>query len=166
MIFDIIIINQIMICEFSDCKLSNKVLNKIKFILNKMCNSNTDIKYNNIFTSNVVPNMTIDEYIDRIIKYFDCGDSFIIYALIYVDRFCNIMSFDVTIQNVYKMLITCCVIACKYNEDDHYSNEYYARIGGISLNEMNTLELNMLISIKYDLHINKSVYDDYLSTFI
>ena len=32
------------------------------------------------------------------------------------------------------------LLAIKYNEDDYYSNKYYARVGGISLCELNELE--------------------------
>ena len=37
------------------------------------------------------------------------------------------------------------VLAIKYNEDDYYSNKYYAKVGGINLEEINTLEYNLLI---------------------
>ena len=43
------------------------------------------------------------------------------------------------------------VLAIKYNEDDYYSNKYYAKVGGIALNELNELEYNLLILLEFNL---------------
>jgi len=42
------------------------------------------------------------------------------------------------------LLLVANVIAVKYNEDIYYANSYYAKIGGISLSELNLLEKEFL----------------------
>jgi hypothetical protein len=49
----------------------------------------------------------------------------------------------------------------KYNEDDFYSNLYYSKVGGISLNEMNNLEDDFLQKIKFNLWIDIEEFSKY-----
>lgn len=53
------------------------------------------------------------------------------------------------------------LLAIKYNEDDYYSNKYYARVGGISLCELNELEYYLLILLEFDVFIDDDVYEKY-----
>ena len=53
------------------------------------------------------------------------------------------------------------LLAIKYNEDDYYSNQYYARVGGVSLNKLNELEYNLLILLEFDIFVDDDVYTKY-----
>ena len=53
------------------------------------------------------------------------------------------------------------VLAIKYNEDDYYSNKYYAKVGGIGLNELNELEYNLLILLEFNAFIDDDTYEKY-----
>ena len=53
------------------------------------------------------------------------------------------------------------VLAIKYNEDDYYSNKYYAKVGGINLEEINTLEYNLLILLNFEVFIDDEIYNKY-----
>jgi hypothetical protein len=53
------------------------------------------------------------------------------------------------------------VIALKYNEDDIYSNKYYASVGGISMKELYALEVEFLKLINYSLFISDDLYEKY-----
>jgi len=53
------------------------------------------------------------------------------------------------------------VLAIKYNEDDYYSNKYYAKVGGIALNELNELEYNLLILLEFNTFIDDETYEKY-----
>lgn len=53
------------------------------------------------------------------------------------------------------------MIAIKYYDDDYYKNEYYAKVGGLTLKEINQLEMEFLELINYELFINKEVFDVY-----
>lgn len=43
----------------------------------------------------------------------------------------------------------------------NYRNSYYARVGGISTEEMNTLELEFLFLMNFKMHVNASVFESY-----
>ena len=53
------------------------------------------------------------------------------------------------------------MLAIKYNEDDYYSNKYYAKVGGINLEEINTLEYNLLILLNFEVFIDDETYNKY-----
>ena len=51
--------------------------------------------------------------------------------------------------------------ACKFMEDDIFTNTYYAKIIGITLDEINKLEEIFLSYIKYELYIRYDIYKKY-----
>ena len=58
-------------------------------------------------------------------------------------------------------MLTAILSAIKYNEDDFYSNTYYAKVGGISLQEINNLESEFLSLINFNLWIDLEIYTKY-----
>lgn len=46
----------------------------------------------------------------------------------------------------------------KYLEDDYWNNNYYAQIGGVSLSEMNFLEISMLELLEFKLTVSISLF--------
>jgi hypothetical protein len=53
------------------------------------------------------------------------------------------------------------LLAIKYNEDDYYSNTFYAKVGGISLKEINVLELDFIVLIQHNLFVKRDIYNKY-----
>ena len=53
------------------------------------------------------------------------------------------------------------VLAIKFNEDDYYSSEFYAKLGGISKIEMNSLEYEFATMINFNLYIHDELYYKY-----
>ncbi len=45
------------------------------------------------------------------------------------------------------------MVAAKYADDFFYKNDYYAKVGGISRNEINTIEVEVLNTLNYHLHV-------------
>lgn len=54
----------------------------------------------------------------------------------------------------------------KYNMDDYYDNKYYAKIGGLTLYELNDLERDFLIRIGYRLFISEAEYTRYRNSVV
>ena len=144
-------------------KLTPIILKNIESICIEMYTDNNN-QINNLFMKRSMINVPIIYYINRIIKYFKCSDSFIILALIYIDRLCQ-YSPDIKANkySIHRLIVTACVISCKFLEDDHFDNGFYADIAGISLEELNILELEMLKKLDYNLYVNESEYDTYIN---
>ncbi|KAI5345133.1 hypothetical protein L3X38_013010 [Prunus dulcis] len=72
---------------------------------------------------------------------------------------------DMTIQSylerIFRLLITTIMVASKYVEDMNYRNSYFARVGGLTTNELNKLELEFLFLMGFKLHVNVSVFESY-----
>lgn len=58
------------------------------------------------------------------------------------------------------------IIAIKYNEDDYFANEFYAKVGGVSKSEMDRLEYSFLNLSQFNLFVNEEVFDKYNSYLI
>ena len=98
-----------------------------------------------VFTSNKTPQISIKKYLTRIMKYSKPETSTVIICLIYIDKICENSSLQLSIYNIHRIILSCMILALKYNEDDYYSNKYYAKVGGISLKELNELEYNIMV---------------------
>jgi len=51
----------------------------------------------------------------------------------------------------------------KMYSDDYFENKHFSEISGVSLKEINFLELNFLGIIEFNLVVNTEEYDQYLS---
>lgn len=53
------------------------------------------------------------------------------------------------------------IIAIKYNEDDYFDNNFYAKVGGVSRKEIDKLEYEFLSLIDFNLYVSEEVFDKY-----
>ena len=148
-----------------------KTIEIISDLLNNICEGNKDkselvnIKIKPFMTTNI-PTMPIKDYLLRLSKFGQINESTIILILIYIDRICKINNFHLNFRNIYKLIISSMIIAIKYNEDHFYSKEVYAKLGGVSMKELNYLEFQFLILIKFSLFVEKDLYDKYYDNLI
>ncbi|XP_020572612.1 cyclin-U2-2-like [Phalaenopsis equestris] len=114
------------------------------------------------FESRRVLEMSIQSFLDRIFRYARVSPPVFVVAYVYFDRLCELNpSFFVSDRNVHRLLITAVLVASKFIEDMNYRNSYFAKIGGISTQEMNRLELNLLFLMGFKLQVSVSVFESY-----
>ena len=53
------------------------------------------------------------------------------------------------------------MVAVKYNEDDYFGNDFYAKVGGVTKSEIKFLEYEFLLRIKFNLYVNEDVFNKY-----
>jgi hypothetical protein len=53
------------------------------------------------------------------------------------------------------------MLGAKYFDDHYYNNDYYSKVGGISNNEMNLLERELLHHINFRLYVSPSFFYRY-----
>ena len=144
----------------------NLLINILSSLLTDICKENdiSQIKNNekiNPFISKLKNSITIKNYLKRLVKYTQAESSTLIAMLIYIDRLCEINNFIINSFNVYKIIFSSLVIAIKYNEEEYFGNKYLAKVGGLSLNEMNLLELIYLNLIDFNLYVSDEVFQTY-----
>lgn len=113
------------------------------------------------------PNISIRDYLTRLEQYMKCTPESYVVALIYLDRV-TAMKPELELSNycIHRLFLTALIISVKFYEDKYYKNSYYARVGGISNTEVNTLEHEFLIFIDFSLYVKSEEYENYLSTLL
>lgn len=148
-----------------------KIINLIADLLKNICieNNSKEVNIKNIainqkikiFMLKKIPSISIKDYLLRLTKYSKISESTLIFILIYIDRLCQKYKLKINYSNVYKLILASMVIAIKYNEDDFYSSEFYAKLGGVSKSEMNTLEYEFINLLNFNLFIKEELYFKY-----
>jgi len=122
----------------------------------------------NCFYMRNLPNLIFSEFVKRIFKYLKPESSTIIISLIYIDIFLNVdkENLFLTENNIYKIYLAAIILAIKYNEDYFDDNQYFSKVGGVSLTEINTLEREFLKIIDYRLFVNENLFKVYEDNFV
>eukprot|EP00357_Protocruzia_adherens_P024892 CAMPEP_0115015722 /NCGR_PEP_ID=MMETSP0216-20121206/26955_1 /TAXON_ID=223996 /ORGANISM="Protocruzia adherens, Strain Boccale" /LENGTH=191 /DNA_ID=CAMNT_0002385931 /DNA_START=165 /DNA_END=740 /DNA_ORIENTATION=+ len=107
------------------------------------------------FSATKVPSMPLEEYMNRILHYADCSSVCYVVALIYIDRVIrNTPGMQLTAFNVHRLVLISIMLAAKFVDDYHYDNYQYSKVGGISLQELNSLEVLFLGALQFDLTVD------------
>ncbi|KAJ7566238.1 hypothetical protein O6H91_02G093500 [Diphasiastrum complanatum] len=108
------------------------------------------------------PSISIGKYLERIFKYANCSPSCFVVAYAYINRFiCQKPGISITYLNVHRLLITSVMVAAKFLDDAYYNNAYYAKVGGVTTEEMNCLELEFLFRLNFRLQVTVDVFESY-----
>ncbi|XWS60152.1 hypothetical protein CRYUN_Cryun07bG0010100 [Craigia yunnanensis] len=110
------------------------------------------------------PTISIRSYLERIFKYANCSPSCFVVAYVYLDRFMQMQpSLPINSFNVHRLLITSVLVSAKFMDDMYYNNAYYAKVGGISIVEMNLLEVDFLFGLSFQLNVTPATFHAYCS---
>ena len=141
----------------------NLVLTELVEINNKNEN-NLNSNENDIFNSKSIPNISILDYLNRIIEFSNIEENTLIAGLIYINKIEKIIK--ITKYNIHKILFSCILIAIKIFEDHIYSNDFFAQIGGIQKEELLQLELNISILLDFKFFICEQFFEQFKETLI
>ena len=155
--------------EFKDELINDELKGKILFIsslFEKLIENNTSKLNNSIFNLKIfeteeIPTISINKYIERIVKYTNCEENTLILSLIYLDKIC-LKNIKLTVYNIHKFVFSSILVSIKFNEDKIYKNDYYAYIAGVSLKELNLMEDNFLQILDYQVFVNKNIFNKYI----
>ncbi|CAN0419716.1 unnamed protein product, partial [Ectocarpus fasciculatus] len=113
------------------------------------------------FQSSSVPGISVLDYLYRVSNYAKCSDSCFIVALVYLDRLIESRAVALTVLNVHRLIITSVLVAAKMYEDEYFNNSFYARLGGVSVAELNVLELEFIKLISFSTHVDLPTFNRY-----
>ncbi len=139
-----------------------KLSNSINLVLTELIEINkkkNNFNTNDIFDSKLIPNISILDYINRIIDYSKIEENTLIAGLIYIDKIAKVIK--ITNFNIHKILFSCILIAIKNFEDEIYSNNYFAQIGGINNEELLKLELNISTLLDFKFFISEKTFEQF-----
>ena len=128
-------------------------------------NKEEKLKLVKTFTCQKIPSISINDYIERLYKYSKVSKETFIFILIYIDQICDKHKIFLNYNNIHKLILASFIVAIKFYEDEHYSLNFYAKLGGISKKELLILEYEFLALIDFQLYIGEELfnkYNDYL----
>ena len=114
-----------------------------------------------VFSANLIPDISIEEYLIRIQEYANMETSTLIMSLILIDRLCQKANLTLTYHSIHRIIFSAILISIKYNEDNYYDNKYYADIAGVKLKELQLLEYNFISLLHFNLFIQDEIYEKY-----
>ena len=114
-----------------------------------------------VFSSDIIPCISLEDYLIRIQTYANMETSTLIISLILIDRLCEKANLTLTYYNVYRIIFSAILISIKYNEDNYFDNQFYSEIAGVKLKELKLLEYNFISLLHFNLFIQDEIYDRY-----
>jgi len=109
-----------------------------------------------------VPHISIIKYVDRIVSYAPCTVECFVVALLYLGRIRRYQGHVFINKNTaHRLFLTSVLLASKYCDDVCYTNKYYARVGGLSCTELNSLEIEFLFRCQFDCNITPEEFHEF-----
>jgi len=66
------------------------------------------------------------------------------------------------LMKINNLLFSCSImLAAKFFDDAYYNNAYYAKVGGVLVSEMNSLEVEFLFRLNFSLHVTPELFGKY-----
>ncbi|KAG1760522.1 cyclin-domain-containing protein [Suillus occidentalis] len=119
------------------------------------------------FHSRTVPNISVLDYLRRIIKWTKVEKSCLLLTLHYVDQICaRIPLFTLSSLTCHRFIISSITVCSKGLCDSFCTNALYARVGGIPVTELNVLEREFLRAIDWRLMCTREVLQEYYINLI
>lgn len=115
-----------------------------------------------VFSANLIPNISIEDYLLRIQTYANIEKSTLIISLIFIDKLCHTADLTLTHYNIHRILFTAVLISIKYNEDSFFDNQYYSEIAGVKIKELKLLEYTFISMVDFKFYVSNEIYQKYL----
>lgn len=114
------------------------------------------------FYSSFKQPFALDFYMRRLVQYVHASHAAFVTMFVYMDRVQEACRMLVASEmNCHRLVFTCLVLAVKYLEDEVHSNVYYAKVGGLTPEEMNALEIKLLEVLDWNLSVSPETYADF-----
>eukprot|EP01017_Pseudomicrothorax_dubius_P005517 TRINITY_DN11414_c0_g1_i4.p1 TRINITY_DN11414_c0_g1~~TRINITY_DN11414_c0_g1_i4.p1 ORF type:complete len:209 (-),score=34.43 TRINITY_DN11414_c0_g1_i4:149-775(-) len=118
-----------------------------------------------LFNSRVAPNITVKDYIQRFTKHSKCSPESLLTTLILLDRVMSQRDLVLTYKNIHRLFLVGLLISAKFHDDIPVSNQLFAKLGGVRLSELNSLEVVFLDLLSFNVAVEDSVFDEYADEF-
>lgn len=142
------------------------ITEQLSVILSHIASRNADMKNTNSpFYSTAPPAIDLSAYMRRMHDYMYCSLEAYVLASVLITRLEETSKQSIICPgSVHRLLLTASVVAAKMNDDVFLDNKHYADVGGISLTEMNRLELALLDTLNYQVFVSPDQYDTCLAS--
>jgi hypothetical protein len=105
--------------------------------------------------------VSIEIFLDSLVELnhaLTSDSSMIVVSACYLNRMLRRGMVVVSWNNVFRLLLACTLCAVKYHADELLYNGEYARLIGLSLQDVNSLELGILNGLKFELYASNEEF--------
>eukprot|EP01061_Rhynchopus_euleeides_P032296 TRINITY_DN5360_c0_g1_i2.p1 TRINITY_DN5360_c0_g1~~TRINITY_DN5360_c0_g1_i2.p1 ORF type:complete len:162 (+),score=73.47 TRINITY_DN5360_c0_g1_i2:60-545(+) len=113
------------------------------------------------YTGRTTAKIPLDVYIAKCVAEGGGTTQVLVLAVIYLDRLCRHASVTLCKENVHRVFLTAFVVASKHHHDLTLSNAVFATIGGVTLAELNDMEMQFLQDLRWEVHVKTSLFSRY-----
>ena len=148
--------------------LKNHIISAIASNLKDIIKENQKNKYmlkDKVFYLEQIPPISLEDYIQHLVKCTNMNISTLILSIIYIDLFCEKYQYFLSFNNIYRLLLISVFISLKYNEDIMVNAKTYSIISGVSLEELKMLEYQMCVALDFDFYVKSDYYQEYFVYF-
>ncbi|KAH3766109.1 cyclin, N-terminal domain-containing protein [Pelomyxa schiedti] len=91
----------------------------------------------------------------------------LVLTLVYIDRIkTRHPGFIISDTTLHRLFLGCILVSTKHWEDSYYSNSYLASASGVSIDQLNAMELQLLSLLGFRLYVSPSKYQFYLDSIL
>lgn len=91
------------------------------------------------------PPISLQAYLERLAKYTKCSPVCFVISLYYMDQLAQRDPGMLPApMNIHRLLLAGILVAAKLMDDHYFNNAFYGRVGGVSIQEVNRLEIELL----------------------
>lgn len=119
------------------------------------------------FHSRAPPSISITDYLHRLCIHASLQPSILLSMVYYIDILStHYPPFVVSSLTVHRFLITAATVASKGLCDTFLTNSFYAKVGGLSLMELNMLELEFLVRVGWRIVPKAETLEEYYRSLV
>eukprot|EP01059_Diplonema_ambulator_P033471 TRINITY_DN7009_c0_g1_i1.p1 TRINITY_DN7009_c0_g1~~TRINITY_DN7009_c0_g1_i1.p1 ORF type:complete len:227 (+),score=35.04 TRINITY_DN7009_c0_g1_i1:339-1019(+) len=100
----------------------------------------------------------VDKFLYRLCMYGQASKEVFVRMLVYLNRYQAVTGWGLCYENVHRLMVAAYVTAVKMHDDVHSCNQFFAKLGGVTLKELNKLERTFLLSLDFNLEISSAEY--------
>ncbi|KAI4184932.1 MAG: hypothetical protein L6R41_004424 [Letrouitia leprolyta] len=161
---------KVMPAQYETCDVKDLVV-LISNMLMELVRFNDDIPLKDgrltRFHSRAPPGISIKDYLQRLTTHATLSPPILLSMVYYIDRLCALYpAFTISSLTVHRFLITSATVASKGLSDSFWTNNLYARVGGVSLKELALLELEFLWRVEWRIVPKPEVLVDYYRSLV
>mmetsp|Transcript_54568 Transcript_54568/g.111357 ORF Transcript_54568/g.111357 Transcript_54568/m.111357 type:complete len:208 (-) Transcript_54568:38-661(-) len=113
-----------------------------------------------VFHGQNSPGVSVRAYLERINCFSGCSSCCFVLGALYLEQLRGLDSaYKLNSYNFHRLCLTAIMVAAKFVDDFYFSNNYWAKVGGIPNDELNGLELEFLFLVNFNMHVKREDYD-------
>ncbi|KAI9697729.1 MAG: hypothetical protein M1820_007716 [Bogoriella megaspora] len=119
------------------------------------------------FHSRAPPGISVHAYLERLIIHATLSAPILLSMVYFIDRLCHLYpAFTITSLTVHRFLIAAGTVGSKGLSDTFWTNNTYARVGGVTVRELALLELELLVRLQWRIVPQPEMLEEYYRSLV